>query len=202
MVKRQKSSPDDRRRKILVYANGIAAVFMFISWVGQNIYQSEMSANMSDIERNVQFVNSEMTKAQLWVEQFQNEIRKDKPDPEVILNSAMGYAEVTGTIVGAASQIDPNSAVLKKDVADHKKFAEVLHAVARERDAKGIQTVAEGMMMWFPGIGPKAHEAMNDRAQEVSDEEERGKWIFRVFFVLASVVLAGTWWKTNVDSLR
>jgi hypothetical protein len=197
-----KSSLDSHTRKILVYANGIAALFMFFSWLGQNIYQSEMSSIQSDLERNVQFVNSEMTKALIWTEQFQNEIRKEKPDPEIILNSAIGYADVTGTIVRAASRVDPNSAVLKKHVEDHKKFADMLQAAANKRDVEDLKTVAGGLMMWFGGIGPEASEAINRRAQEVSDGEEKGKWVFRVFFLLASLLLAWTWWKTNVDSLR
>jgi hypothetical protein len=90
------------------------------------------------------------------------------------------------------------SSEMTKALDDQKQFAEVLQSAANKRDIKDLEIAATGMMMWFGGIGPEAQEAMNRRAQEVSDGEEKGKWIFRVFFLLASVLLAVTWWKTNV----
>ena len=114
-------SKNGTNKKIII-ASGIAAVFMFLSWLGQNVYQSEMGSRKSDIERNTQFVSAEMAKALQWLLTFQTERRKEKPDPEVILNSAVGYAETMGTIVEAARQVDPSSAVLTNHVSQFQKL--------------------------------------------------------------------------------
>jgi hypothetical protein len=47
-----------RPRKAIVIANGIATVFMFVSWLAQNVYQSELESTKSNIEKDVQFSNS------------------------------------------------------------------------------------------------------------------------------------------------
>jgi hypothetical protein len=184
--------------RALIYLNGIAALCMFASWLGQNIYQTEMSSRKSEIQTNSQFVSSEMSKALTWMLTFQTERRKEKPDPEIILNSATNYAETLGTIVGAASRIDPNSVVLTRHVDEHTKILGTLRAAVQKRDLNELQEATSFMMMWFGRIGPEAHDAINKRAQEVSEHEERAKWIFRGFFLLGSVVLAATWLKINV----
>ena len=191
-----------RRTKTLVYANALGAVLMFASWVSQNVYQSEMSSEMSSIDKGAQFVSSEMSKALTWMLTFQTEHRKPKPDPEVILNSALGYAETTGLIVQAASRIDPDSAVLKKHVADHQKLMRPLRSAAERRDLKEIEEAVSVMMMWFGAIDREAREAVNRRAQSVGDAEAKFKRLFLVVFGLGSLVYAWTWWKTNEDVLK
>jgi hypothetical protein len=39
-----------------------------------------------------------MIKALQWMLTFQAELRKEKHDPEIILNSAIGYAETAGQL--------------------------------------------------------------------------------------------------------
>lgn len=185
--------------KAIIIANGIAALFMFLSWLGQNIYQSEVGSIKSDIERDVQFSNGEMTKALQWMLTFQTERRKEKPDPEIILNSAMGYAETVGSIVEAANRVDPNSLVLTSQVRDFQKLIKPLRDAANRRNLQEIEETSSVMMLWFKSIGPKAHEAINARAEKVYTEENRGKWIFRAFFMLGSLVLALTWWRSHLS---
>jgi hypothetical protein len=175
---------------------------MFISWLGQNIYQSEISSQKADIEREVQFINSEMLKAQTWMLTSQNELRKESPDPEMILNSAVGYAETTRGIVEAAARIDPDSKVLQKHVDAHKKILGPLQEAARKRNLKGLEETASDMMLWFGAIGREAHKAMDVRAQQVSKSEGFWKRIFQGSFLLGSILLAGTWCKANLGSGR
>lgn len=196
------SSPQASRGKAAIYANGLAAVLMFISWLGQNIYQSEMSSRKADIQANVQFVSSEMSKALTWLLTFQAERRKETPDPEVILNSAVGYAKTTQLIVEAASNVDRNSPVLRKHVEDHRKLFVPLEVAAQQRDIRKLEENAMIMMMWFGGIDREAREAMGARFQQISDDEDNGKLIFHVFYLLGSLAFAVTWWKTNVSLLR
>ena len=70
----------------------------------------------------------------------------------------------------------------------------------QKRDLNELEEAASFMMMWFGRIGPEARDAVNKRAQEVNDHEEKAKWIFRGFFLLGSVVLVATWLKINVRS--
>jgi hypothetical protein len=49
----------------LAVANAVAAVLMFISWLGQNIFQSEMTSKNALIQRNVQFINSERSRCRI-----------------------------------------------------------------------------------------------------------------------------------------
>jgi hypothetical protein len=186
---------------LLAWANGLAAIFMFISWLGQNIFQNEMTSRNAQIQGDAQFINSEMVKVQNWLFMFQQERRKKKVDPEIILNSVVQYGETTRTIVEAARRIDPNSPVLKKHVDEHAKVMRAIELAATDRDLKDLIIGGSLLMKWFGDIGPVQHALMNRRAAEVSKSEKMGKWIFRGFFLLGSVVLAATWLKTNVALL-
>jgi len=202
MSRKRKDKPlnyrRDRGNKWLVYASGFAGICMFISWLGENIFESELASKAAQIQRDVQFINSEMSNVTTWMLKFEDERRKQAPDPETIANSALQYGARTGTIVAAASRIDPHSAVLHSQVDEHEKLMVPLAAAVKKRDVNSIEEAASALMEWFGNIGPAAQEAMNKRDEVVSEEENYGKWVFRIFFLLGSLVLAGTWWKTNV----
>jgi hypothetical protein len=87
---KDKAPQTQRTQKAIVIANGIAAACMFLSWLAQNVYQSELGSTKSKIESDAGFVNSEMTNAIQWMLTFQTDRKKDKPDTEIILNSAIG----------------------------------------------------------------------------------------------------------------
>ena len=73
-----------------------------------------------------------------------------------------------------------------------------LAAAVANRDVFGVEKEASALMLWFGDIGPEAQKEMNRRYEIVGEEEEIGKWVFRIFFLLGSCVLAVTWWKTNI----
>jgi hypothetical protein len=187
-------------KRVIILANGLAGVFMFVSWVGQNIYQSEISSKRLDVDRNAQFVTSEMSKVITWLLTFQSERKKKEPDSEIILNSAINYADTTGLIVKIANKIDPDSSILRSHVEEHEKLAKPIREAAERRDINKLQETASAMMDWFRRIDPEAKKAMNHRLQELSRQDETGKLVFRGFFMLASCVFAVTWWKTNLSS--
>ena len=97
-----------RKNNWLAYASGFGGICMFISWLGENVLESEMSSKAAQIQREVQFINSEMPNVTTWLLKFQDERRKQAADPEIIMNSAIQYGERTGTIVEAASRVDPD----------------------------------------------------------------------------------------------
>jgi len=181
-------------RKTIVIANGIAAIFMFVSWFSQNVYENDLEATKSTIESDVQFSNSEMTKALQWMLAFQGEIRKEKPDPEIILNSSIGYAETVGQILEAAKRVDPRSAVLSGNVGEYHKLYQPLRAAADQRDLKEIENTSSALIVWFRSIGPDAHEAINAKLTDVSAAGRNWKLIFIACFMFGSVVYGVTWW--------
>ena len=204
--KHEKSNPQHKpppsqttsRRTILLGA--LAGILMFSSWLAQNIYQSDVGSSKSDALQNVQFVNSEMAKALQWLLAFQAEKRKDKPDPDVLFNTAMSYSSTVGTIVQAASRVDPQSPVLARHVSEYDKLKAALDKAATSKDPKDAKDVAVGasvMMEWFASIGPAAHEAMNSRMVQIDVSESWARWLFRGFFLVGSLLLAYTWWKTQ-----
>lgn len=169
---------------------------MFLSWLAQNVYQSELGSTKSQIERDVGFVNSEMTKAIQWMVTFQTERKRDKPDTEMILNSAIGYAETVGTIIEAANRVDPNSPVLTEHWKEFQKLFEPVRAAATNRNLQEIMETSSALMLWFRTIGSKAHEAIDEKVAEVNSRENKWKWIFRGFFLIGSLIYAATWWST------
>lgn len=166
---------------------------MFVSWAGQNIYQSGATARMSDIQESVQFVNADMSKAIQWMLAFQNELRKEKPDPEIILNSSISYADTVDSIVAAAHRVDPKSAALSRHESDFKKLDEPLRRAAHSRDLKEIESSTVELMLWFKLIGAEAHDAISAKANELKTTEDRGRWIFQSSFIVASLLFAATW---------
>jgi hypothetical protein len=106
------------------------------------------------------------------------------------------------TIVEAAARVNPDSNVLQVQLGDADKFDAAIHAAASEWNMGDIETLSSAMMLWADQIGPTAHRAMNTHVDVVSHREHIGKLIFQITFVLASALLAITWWKTNMSPVR
>lgn len=51
----------------LTIAQGLAGVLMFLSWIGEHVYLDTWTSRRSEVEQRAQFVNGEMTKAQVWL---------------------------------------------------------------------------------------------------------------------------------------
>lgn len=200
MVKKRRVPAAEGRKKTIVYLNGTAAFCMFLAWVGQNVYQSDATSRLDDARRDVQFVNSVMPSAQGWLLAYQTEIRKDRPDTEVLVNTAMSYARVTGTIVEAAQRVDPESTVLREQMEKHREYMQGLDQASSKHNIKEFESESTALMSWFGLIGPAAAEAMNAGVQKDSTQEGVAKWGFRGFFLIASTLFAFTWWETNIRS--
>ncbi|HEX3878949.1 MAG TPA: hypothetical protein VHW24_18310 [Bryobacteraceae bacterium] len=114
----------------------------------------------------------------------------------------LGYVYVTGSIVEAANRVDPVSKVLRRHVADHHKLASQVDPAMNQQNIEAVKSATAMLMSWFGLIGEQATTAVNEAAGRVADAEERAKWIFRSCFAAASILLAITWWETNIRSPR
>ncbi len=173
---------------------------MFLSWLGQNLYQSQMDSRKSEIDSRVNFCSAEMSKALQWMLAYQTEIRKEKADSEIMINTGLGYAQTVGDIVHTVEQIDPSSAVLMKHSKDFLKQMDSLRAAAKKADLQEFREGTALMMYWFRSIDSEAYKVVNAKAGEVASGQSKAKWIFIAFFIAGSLMYGVTWCRINFAS--
>jgi len=186
--------------KNIIIINGIAAVFMFCSWLAQNMFLPDFVSAKTSISNNLQFVSSENNIALQWMLTFQRELRNSTHDPEIILNSARGYFNSVGSILEAVSASDPDSKVLNLHVSEFNKKKSMVDEAINNRDLSDIINHAMNLMQWFNSIDSDAKHAVEQKFAKVSQVESILTWIFRSTYILASFIFAYTWKRIYFDN--
>jgi hypothetical protein len=169
---------------------------MFASWAGEHIFESGAKERREQQIRDIDFVSGEMGKAITWMLAYQNELRKDKPDDEILANSARNYGGTVGKALAAMSQVNPDSPVLRKHVEIHGKMMKDLNEAVDRRDVKQLRDVTAVMMVWVNQAGAEAEPEKDKAVEEVKGRMDRGEMLFKCGFLAASAVLLISWvWK-------
>ncbi len=175
---------------------------MFVSWVSQNIYIYDLDVKIKQITTNAQFISTENGKALQWMLKYQEEIRK-KPtyDPEVIANTAYGYASTMKQILEAAKQMNPQSTIL---MGHHKKitqYKEDIENAIKSEDVNTIIMISTELMQWSKKAFDEALPEF--RAVEAKINSSNALWtkIFRYSYITASCLFGLFWLVVNGRSL-
>jgi hypothetical protein len=190
------SKPLNTAQIRMIYINGIAGLCMFFSWLAQTVFLNDLTNVRMAVEHNRDFIQSENSQTLQWMLSFQSERRRDKPDPEVLVNSAVGYADKTLRILEAAANVDPDSRILAEHLDTFKKIRAQLDSAVEQRNIQNIVDAASSMMEYVATIAPKAETQFNSRVDDLRSTEETYRRSFQVLFVIGSVVSAYAWQST------
>jgi hypothetical protein len=172
----------------------IGGILMFVSWVSQNFYISELNAKIERLKTTAQFTSTEKGPALQWMLKYQEELRK-KPiyDPEVIVNSAKGYASSMEKILEAISQASPQSTIL---LGHYKKITRCKEDIAnaiKSHDVNTIITTSNELMQWAETAYKQALPELRTIEAKINSNYILWTRIFKFSYLAATCLFAISW---------
>lgn len=203
---RKRSLPNHSKPKLLSriskgnWAVAVGALLMFVLWVSQNIYVSELDTKLRQLTTDLQFMNTENGRALQWMLMYQEELRKEpKYDPEVIANTAKGYSSSVEQIFGAGKRVNPQSTILSNH---HEKITQYNdRIVAESDDVNNIIAISTDMMQWAEEAYKEAGPELKVVESKMNSSNRLWTKIFRFSYIAASCLLAISWFLINGRSL-
>ena len=172
---------------------GIAGVLMFLSWFAQTVGVDDLNGERSTAIDNFQFIQAENSQTLDWMIAFQNERRKAQPDPEILMNAAVNYADKMVRIIEASTKIDPQSKILGDHLYHFKKLRVPLDQAVSRRNIQALIETASSLMEYVHTIAPQAEEQMSLKLADLTSTQQNYKWMFRILFLSSSIASAYAW---------
>lgn len=172
---------------------GVAGLLAFLSWVAQTVCLEETIARRANAVQMRDFIQSENAQAQQYLLCYQTELRREKPDKEMLLNCSVGFVEKTERILNAARNIDPDSKILSNHFDFFWGLRKPFDAAVSQREIGEIISTADLIMQYVSSINVAAERSIGTRLAFLERLESRWTWTFRIMFLMGSLVSAISW---------